>query len=228
MSSRGMTSVAVVLILLVVGQAGAGILGTALIKKTGHFTDGTITIAGVRNVTAYGGIYLLHKSGGTGDGALLPDGEVKSVCIDLMQNSTGGLQLYNVVMPPEAPVPGTAMGAVRAALLEELWGRYFHTQAELDAKKAEAFSAAVWEIVFESDPTFDVTVGTGFRCSGLASGMAALANGWLASLDGTGPMADLRALTNETYQDYLVEVPEPATACLLALGGLAVLRRRRK
>lgn len=224
----GVAFVAVALILVAGSQAGASILGTVTLSETGNFTEGTITISGVRNVTAYGGIYLLDKTAGTGEGELLPDGQVKSVCIDLMQNSTGNSQVYNVQMPAEAPVPGTAMGAAKAALLAELWGRYFHSEAESVGGKAEAFSAAVWEIVFESDLLLDVTVGSGFSCTDLGTGMAVLANEWLASLDGTGPVASLRALTSETYQDYLVEVPEPATLCVLAMGGLAVLGRRQR
>ena len=229
MYKRGIVSCVLLVVLLgLVSQASASVLGTVTASLTGEFTDGTITIAGVRNVTGYGGIYLLDKTAGTGDGALLPNGLVKSGCIDLLQDSASGSMTYNVLMPADAPVPGTTMGPVKAALLQELWGRYFHSQAELDPQKAEAFSAAVWEIVFESDSTLDVTVGTGFSCTGLATGMDTLANSWLASLDGTGPKADLRALTHETYQDYLVEVPEPASLLLITLGGLTILRPRRR
>ena len=55
---------------------------------------------------------------------------------------------------------------------------------------------------------------------------AATANKWLQSLDGHGPKADLRVLTNHGAQNYLVAVPEPATLVLLGLGGLGLIRRR--
>lgn len=42
----------------------------------------------------------------------------------------------------------------------------------------------------------------------------------------TGHIPDLLALTNLSWQDFIVEVPEPATLALLALGGAALLRRR--
>ena len=213
-------------LLCMAGIAGASI-GTVTASNDGFFTDGYINIAGARNVTGYGGIYYLNKTAGTGDGALLPNGRINSFCIDLFQDSAGGSAPYDVWMPEFAPIPGVAMGTDRANKLRELWGNYFLIAAA-DPQKAEAFSACVWEIVFETDTVLTVSSGTGFSCSDLATGMPDLANGWLASLNGSGPLANLRAITSETYQDYLVEVPEPATLSLLALGGLAMLRRRKK
>jgi len=53
-----------------------------------------------------------------------------------------------------------------------------------------------------------------------------IAGQWLSSLllpqDYTGPQAQLLALTNSSLQDVIVEVPEPATMILLALGSLAL------
>jgi len=41
-------------------------------------------------------------------------------------------------------------------------------------------------------------------------------------------MADLRVFSYDGQQDYIVEVPEPATIALLGLGGaLSLLRRKR-
>ncbi|MGA2266094.1 MAG: PEP-CTERM sorting domain-containing protein [Phycisphaerae bacterium] len=209
-----------------VGSASAAILGTATASLTGEFTDGTITLGGVRDVTGYGGFYMLNKTAGTGQGTLIPNGQIYAVCIDLPQNSIDSSYTYDVRMPDEAPITTVPpMGAARAAQLSELWGRYF-SQAASDPQKAEAFSAAVWEIVFETDAARDVTSGAGFYCTGLAPGMDTLANSWLASLNGTGPMADLRALTSCDYQDFVTVIPEPATLSLLGLGALAMLRRR--
>ncbi|MHC4752507.1 MAG: PEP-CTERM sorting domain-containing protein, partial [Planctomycetota bacterium] len=98
---------------------------------------------------------------------------------------------------------------------------------------AAAFATAVWEIVYEDLPAspldWDVTVdGTvcdlGFRSE---YGEPDTANSWLHALDGTGPKADLRAFSYNGSQDYIVQVPEPATIALLGLGALSLLHRKR-
>ncbi len=101
--------------------------------------------------------------------------------------------------------------------------------------KAEAFSAAVWEIVHEDLPKsslgWNVTVDgspgdRGFRAAYLDSD---LANYMLHSLDCTGPRADLRVFSHNGQQDYLVEVPEPTTIALLGFGGvLSLVRKKRR
>ena len=214
-------------VLAAAGPVSASVLGTATASVDHCYTDGYITIAGVRNVQGYGGFYVLNKTAGTGDGALIANGLVNSACIELVQDAVTGSYTYDVVMPVDAPVPLGTMGAGRAAQLQELWGRYYLT-ASADPQKAEAFSAAVWETIYESDAARDVTVGTGFSCSELATGMDVLANTWLASLDGSGPMADLRALVSTTSQDYVVEIPEPVTAALVLIGSLGMIIRRKR
>ncbi len=41
-------------------------------------------------------------------------------------------------------------------------------------------------------------------------------------------MANLRVFANGSSQDYIAEVPEPATIALLGLGGVWSLMRRRR
>ena len=226
MLRKGIVSLCGLMVCLAVSSVHAGIVGSATANYTGNYTDGTLTIYGVANLTTVGGFYLQNKTGGTGDGVYPPNGTVYSVCVDLFQYVAPGSHTYDVRPTDEAPQPGSGMGVAKATLLAELWGRYFST-AVTSGQKAEAFSAAVWEIVNESDALLSVSVGTGFYCTGLATGMDTLANGWLASLDGTGPMADLRAWTSPSYQDFVVQIPEPASAALITLGGLAALVRRR-
>jgi hypothetical protein len=224
---RRSANILIVAVLVAASTACAGVVGTATVSYTGNFTDGTMTIGGVRNVQTYGGIYLLNKTAGTGDGALIPNGTIDSFCIDVFQNVNSNSEVYLVQTLDSAPITGGAgpMGLAKANDLRELWGRYF-SQVQANAQKAEAFSACVWEIVYESDPNWDVTSGAGFYCTGLATGMPTLANSWLASLNGTGPMADLRALTSQCHQDFICEIPEPAAISLLTLGALFVAGRR--
>jgi hypothetical protein len=214
---------------LVLGAAvWAAPLGTVTANLTGEWTDGTIYLYGVRQVEGYGGFYLLNKTAGTGQGTLIANGEVKSICSDLMQNSTSSSVVYDVVLVRDAPSPANPglFGLARETALRELWGRHYATATTSQAL-AEAFSAAAWEIMYEDAGTWDVTSGTGFYCTGADTDQA---NAWLATLtlDGTGPMANLRALVSSDVQDYVVEVPEPATLGFLAVGGVIALLRRKR
>ncbi len=225
--------------LLLCGIAWASPLGTVEVKYTdNNFTDGYIMVwgGGHNGTIGLGGIYILDKNGGTGQGTYLPDGLLNAFCIELPESPSTSYHTYDVVMPADAPENGTGMtvspmGSAKQDYLRELWGRYYGL-ASTDGKLAEAFSAAVWEIVYEDLPAspaeWDVTVkpsGSGFKCF-LAD--TTTANSWLHSLDGMGPKADLRALRNACHQDFLVEVPEPTTMALLAGGGVMMLLRRRR
>ena len=245
---RRSTIIAVVTVLAIAGSVMATPLGTVTVQRDGYFTDGTITVWNDRYPSgqqAMGGIYNLTKSASTGQGAwIIADGEghVKSFCVEIAQVTSSNSLVYDVVMPKDANDPMNTsvgptglIGQVKEDYLRELWGRYFAT-ASADAAKAEVFSACVWEIVYEAgpndwdvidwDPTDANSDGMkGFKCTGTDS---TTANTWLASLDGTGPKADLRAITHPDQQDYLVEVPEPVTMSLLVLGGIGVLLRRRR
>ena len=192
----------------------------------------------------YAGAYMLNKTAGTAQGNAWPNGLIGSFCIDLPQYSSEDTLTYKVEMPSQSPEPtdflGGYMGAAKAGYIRELWGRYFDpawvnggpfsTQQKNDA---EAFAAAIWEIIYEDlpatpsgwDVTVDGTVGQlGFRCE---QADTAKANDWLHSLDGTGPKAELWAFTNYDKQDYIVEIPEPATTVMFAVGVLTLLRYRR-
>lgn len=137
-----------------------------------------------------------------------------------------------------------------ADLIRELFGRYspllqndptgpyaggtFRTAAS-------ALQLAIWKInldrATETLGAWDFSSGLmriGSTAVPIESGASLKADAvailMLNSLTGTGPMASgLQGLTNPTNQDLLIQqVPEPATMSLLALGGLAVLRRKRK
>lgn len=212
---------------------GYGAYGAATFWAAGHY--GNVAMAGV---------YLLDKTAGTGIGNTWPDGLIPGFCMELHEPLPTSTFQYQVTMPDNAynSIIGEALGTYKGNYLRELWARYFdpawaspgvHTEQQNAA--AEAFAAAVWEIIYEDlpcsptgwDVTTDGTLGAGgFRAENLD---AATANKWLHELTGSGAKADLRAFVLQGHQDYLVVVPEPATILLLGLGGGigSFLRRRR-
>ncbi len=220
-------------------------LGTVDIAHNGYGAKDVLRIwGGGRNgIYGYGGVYMFEKTAGTGQGDFWPDGPLGGFCMDLPENLSSSTLTYDVVMPEEGPVPTSflsgPMGAEKADYLSELWYEHFDPgwmgsgSFTADQKReAEAFAAAVWEIIYEDIPEmpslWDVMVdGTdgalGFRSANVD---AATANSWLRALDGAGPKAQLRALVYDGKQDMLVQIPEPATVALLGCGTLLMLRRR--
>ena len=199
--------------------------------------------AGYWGTDFYSGVYMLYKTGGTDMGTLWPNGPVPSFCMELSQPYPTTPKTYDVINTDESYdfFLGECLGTAKAGYLEELWGRYYDSSwtgsgpfTSTQNTEAAAFAAAVWEIVHEDLPASPLlwnvdTDGSpgmaGFRAEGVNS---ILANSWLHSLDGSGPHAALAVFTHTCNQNYLVEVPEPATLVLLALGGAFGLARHRR
>jgi hypothetical protein len=227
------------------------IYGTVTMSSSGYSAKDTMTIwgGGHDGLNVYAGVYMFNKTAGTGQGQNLANGYIGGFCMDLSEYIASGSVNYDVIMPQDGPRPttflGSTMGEVKASYLSELWGRYYDTAwaaggsyTSQQNSNAEAFAAAVWEIVYEDLPTssagWDVTTdGTGGNRGFKAENLDYLtANNWLHSLNGTGPMADLRSLSYIGSQDMLVampSVPEPATIILLTVGGMIIsLGNKRK
>jgi hypothetical protein len=238
---KTIVSVMVGVCILLTSTAGATILGTANIQNHNNNHSDTARLRGdglpVDNTYYYDGIYSWTNSGGTDLGTQVPNW---GFCIELPQNATNGWS--NVIPLEEAPLPplfGTPMGSTKADYMRELWGRHFDSSWPTggDKQGAEAFSIAVWEIIYEALPAtpadWDVTSGwnstlhTGFQTFA-ADADTVTANAWLRGLTGNSAYfaPNLVAISNGYGQDYLVQVPEPATLFLLAAGVAAVLRRR--
>jgi hypothetical protein len=235
------------LVLAVPAMTRAVPVGTVDVVRVGHGAYAEVEVWGGEQAgsVAYSGVYMLGKSGGSGEGDIWPDGQLGSFCIELNEDAPDDTFTYDVVMLDEAPVPttflGGSIGAEKAKYLSELWGRFFDPDwvgsgpfTGEQNSDAGAFAVAIWEIIYEDLPSsplgWDVTVdGTGGDLGFYAAGGdTAKANDYLHSLTGCGPKADLRAFVRCGTQDYLVEVPEPATIALLGFSGILSLVRKKR
>jgi len=216
-------------VLVISSLACAVPMGTVYVQShsNGLSDTGYITGAGLNNLNGYTGIYSFTITSSTGAGAYVPNW---GFCSDLTQGTVTGWA--DVIALQDGPLPsayGTPMGVTKANYIRELWGRFFNPAwaTGVDKQGAEAFGTAVWEIIYETDSTWDVTAGTGFKASGIEQ--AANANSWLSQLnqDSQYFANNLVLISSSAGQDFLVQIPEPMTICLLGLGALAMIRKSR-
>ncbi len=238
-----------VLVLVLPCSAKATPISTVDITHSGFGASDVVTVwgGGQDGVDVYGGVYMFNKTDGYYDGKIWPNGPIGTFCTELSEAAPETTLTYDVIALEQGPQPTSflagPMGAKKATYIRELWGRFYDSSWASGGSyslqqniKAAAFATAIWEIVYEDLPTstlgFDVTVDStsgslGFRVEGLTD-LTDIANVMLHSLDGTGPMADLRVFSYDGAQDYIAEVPEPATIIILGIGGtLGLLRRKR-
>jgi len=180
---------------------------------------------------------------------------MRNYCVQIFESvSAGNTYTYNEVsvndVPDYPPGPGP-MGALRGALMKNLYARFYNqVEAGTDNVKCAAFSLLVWEISHESlggagatatdvlnSGALNVTLGA-FQASnvGTLSGdqLAAVnqAQSWIASMvanSGNIRGYGIYGLTNPTAQDHIgVTVPVPAPAILAGLGLVGAVSGRRR
>lgn len=234
-------------VLLLPYAAHATILGTVdmAYSSFGAYEYVLVTGGVASGTPAPAGVVRFKSTSATGEGQIWNNQPISGFCIELAEPRQNSSSTYDVLMPSDGPMTASSlessMGKGKAAYLSELWGRYYDpswstgdTFTSTQNSQAAIFAAAVWEIVHEDftgnpldwDVSADGTPGNG----GFATYAIdyTTANNWLHSLDGTGPMANLRVLGSNGSQDFLVAVPEPATIAILGIGGMFSLIRRKK
>jgi len=238
--------------LVVVMAASAAEANTAVIKytspgrycgvagfKVDYDDNGTWDRVQYNNVYVGEYKFAFDADQSSAEARALLDDPFYAWCIDVDQNAPTDWATYEIKDLEEAPHNSWGvMDGSRADLIRELFGR-FRTDINTDAE-GEAFSAALWEIVYERDASFDLDSGT-LIMNGLDWGAGAIAEDWLSQLDGTESLFDndVFALVNDTYQDFALTspgyggrppIPEPVTVVSLLLGGacLSAYTRRRK
>ncbi len=219
---------AIIVCIVLASAAQATILGTVNIQNHSnpYSEQAQLWGGGLTGGTYFTGVYSWTNEDSTGAGTEVPNW---GFCIELSQPPINGWQ--DVIPLQEAPLPheplyNTPMGDVKADYIRELWGRFFDPawSTGSDRQIAEAFNVAIWEIVYESDFTWDVTAGEGFHAVGIQQ--AALANAWLGQLNGNSAYFAYNLAVISNGQDYIVQIPEPMTIVLLTIGAAVVLRRK--
>lgn len=175
--------------------------------------------------TGTAGLFNWTRTSGTYAGA---QGNFMSFCTELGENvAYGSNYCYEVKALEMAPSNIGGMGAAKAAQVRELFGR-FYTPAfgsVLSADRATAMQLSIWEIVFENGGALDLTAGNAQFTNDNGAAVA-LAQAYLAALDGTGPMNnDVVVMSAAGVQDHII--PAPGTMALMGMGVIVAGRRRR-
>jgi PEP-CTERM motif len=151
-------------------------------------------------------------------------------CTELTQEAS-----FNVNYNDYTAVSGvTAWGAAKSLAIDHLMSAVLGGGFPTNADQSVAVQAAIWEILYETGPTYDFSTG-----SFTATSVNATTQGILDALDfsfaASYPITvHVDQLQSPSAQDFLVvtEVPEPSTYALMFAGlvsvGFVARRRQQK
>ncbi|MBX3359253.1 MAG: hypothetical protein KF745_12600 [Phycisphaeraceae bacterium] len=210
--------------------AGAAVGDTVEMVRVGEGLGRTLKLYGSQVGSSYTFLVgqLTHDfRNGTGEGAGL-NGILPVFCTDLEQESSYNWETYEIVPLMAAPLPGPAMGPLKAQAIADIWygaaGQQFTSN-----EYAAAVQMLIWDIVYDyngSAASVDVNTGTVLFA---APADVVLVFDTLRGFIGTNtPIGNLRGLTHPDFQDQVIIVPAPAAGAMLAGGMLLAGARRRR
>lgn len=158
--------------------------------------------------------------------ALLNGASFMTYCTELTQDIQFGVVYNNFSV-----VSGvTAWGAAKSMALDHLMSATLGGGFPTNSNESIAIQAAIWEILYETGPTYDFSSGSFTASSTNASTQSVLD---MLSFAASFPITvHVDQLHSSSAQDLLVvtEVPEPSTYALMFAGlvGMGFVARRRQ
>ena len=197
----------------------------------------TSTVPIVSPPLAGAGAVLGTLTGAPGYSLLSQSGVSSSFtfCVELFQALSTSAKTYSVVDPAVAAAYTTLGANGWGPTAVTISGKIDSLMAAVlpsvnSAASAAALQLAIWEVIYDVGPVYNVLAGTGFAVTLLPADAAVgtQANLFLLGI-GTAATRHYSVLTNPDFQDVLIQVPEPMSASLVLLGllGAAAARRRK-
>jgi hypothetical protein len=192
--------------------------------------------------TTQGGAFWAQKTSSNGN-LVLPLTEHTIFCLEIFETFGWGTVTRELTLLENAPIDNgdrsyeSPMAPLGATMIRQLWAQYFDGlniahSANYDTTVG-AFQIALWELAYDAGKN-GISLANGYFKANTASseGQAAIAMLLWLNDNPNAPQADLIALTSNGSQDFVGQVPEPATLIIWLLlgstvGGCGVWRRLR-